>query len=418
MVKVRFPRFSTLLTVMVGAAALALSAAGDAADEPAQPEATPAATPEAATPAEEVVDPYALPAEDASAQQITMFMRRLARMQPEDLTQEGFAAHFNKVDGALEQLLARTIDADNLQISGSLRFQVLSLLEQIGDETAGKRKEDFLAALAKDERPEMVDLGRRFEFVARVEQVAELEDAGRQQLIDDIASYMQESPTITGSHVQLAMQVASTLEEVSPQQAIAAYNLFAKYVEAAEDEQIAAIAEAMRGSARRLDLPGNVIEVTGTTFAGEDFNITQYKGKVVLIDFWATWCGPCVREIPNVLDNYEKYHGKGFEVVGVNLDDNPEALESFLKENELPWVQLFEKDEEKRAQGNAIANYYGISSIPTMILVDQDGKVVSLEAREDRLDELLAELLGPPEEQPAEPPTTKIPTKQPLIKKK
>ncbi|MBL8850724.1 MAG: redoxin domain-containing protein [Planctomycetaceae bacterium] len=413
MVKVRFPRLSTLLTAMVGAVALALSAAGDAADEPAQPDAAPAETP-----AEETVDPYAPPAEDASEQEVTMFMRRLARMQPDDLTQEGFAVHFNKVDGLLEQLIARKIDTGNLQIAGSLRFQVLSLLEQIGDETAGKRKEEFLAALGKDERPEMVDLGRRFAFVARIEQLGDLEEPGRQQLIDDVASYMQESSEITGSHVGLAMQVASSLEEVSVEQAIAAYNLFAKYVEASKDEQVAAIAEAMRGSARRLDLPGNVIEVAGTTFAGEEFNISQYKGKVVLVDFWATWCGPCIQEIPNVLDNYEKYHGKGFEVVGVNLDDNPEALESFLKENELPWVQLFEKDEEKRAQGNAIANYYGISSIPTMILVDQEGKVVSLEARDERLDELLAELLGPPEEPPAaEQPTSKVPTKQPLIKK-
>ena len=73
--------------------------------------------------------------------------------------------------------------------------------------------------------------------------------------------------------------------------------------------------------------------------------------------------------------------------------------ESFLEENKLPWIQLFEKDEEKRAKGNAIANYYGITGIPTMILVDQEGKVVSLEAREEKLDELLAELLGPPLEE-------------------
>lgn len=417
MQQVQYSRLAALLTALVAVVALVLSGSGGAADEP-QPDATPPAQ-AASQPAETAKDPYAVPGEQATAQEITLFMRRLGRMEPPELSQAGFIDHFNKVDAAIDTILGRDLDEGTLALASSFKFEVLSLLEQIGDETASKRRSELIARLSKDERPALASQGRRFGFLVRIQELPDLADAERQQLVDDLAAFLQEGE-ITFAHLGLAMQAASILEQLEPQQAVAAYNLFAKYVETASDPQLAAEAETMRGSARRLDLPGNVIEISGTTFSGEDFNIKQYKGKVVLVDFWATWCGPCVRELPNVLDNYRKYHDKGFEVVGVSLDDNPEALEQFLAEREIPWVTLFEADEEKRAEGNAIARYYGITGIPTMILVNQEGKVVSLEARADELDRLLEELLGPPAELPEEEakPASKgarLGTRQPLI---
>ena len=404
--KVRLPRFSTLLTALVAVIALILSAAGDAADEPA--------TPDSGTAAEEKEekDPYALPAEDASSQEVTLFMRRLGRMRPPELTQEGVLAHFNKIVGIIDQLMTRPIDERTYQIACTFKNEVFSVLRQFGDETAEERQREFVEKLTKDERPEIAALGRRFEFIGRMESIPALDDAERRQLIDDIAAYMQEGE-IEGTHVGLAMQTAGILEQVSPELAITAYNVFAKHVETATNPELAAIAPSMFGAARRLALPGNPIEIAGTTLAGEEFNITQYKGKVVLVDFWATWCGPCVQELPNVVDNYKKYHAKGFEVVGISLDDNPEALKSFFEENEVPWVTLFEPDETKRGFENPIAQHYGINGIPTVILVNQEGNVVSLEARGDRLGELLAELLGEPAEAT---PAPKVPTKQPLFK--
>jgi thiol-disulfide isomerase/thioredoxin len=146
----------------------------------------------------------------------------------------------------------------------------------------------------------------------------------------------------------------------------------------------------------KLDAP---IAIDGTTPKGESWKLDKFKGKVVMIDFWATWCPPCREEIPHVAKLYADYHDKGFEIIGVSSDNDKAALLSFLKDHpEMPWPELFHA-------GNGwhpLTKKFGINGIPTMYVVDRNGLLRSVEGRE-QMETLVPQLLDEkytPEEKP------------------
>ncbi|HET7624530.1 MAG TPA: TlpA disulfide reductase family protein [Verrucomicrobiae bacterium] len=127
-----------------------------------------------------------------------------------------------------------------------------------------------------------------------------------------------------------------------------------------------------------------------TDLAGKPLSISNYKGKVVLLDFWATWCGPCVAELPNVLKTYEKHHADGFNIIGISLDKEREKLDSFIKEKNMTWPQYFD------GQGweNKLATTYGIRSIPATYLLDGNGKIIGKDLRGEQLEEAVTKALA------------------------
>ena len=192
---------------------------------------------------------------------------------------------------------------------------------------------------------------------------------------------------------QLIYSLARSLE-YSKQEDLAqeAYLTASELMKKADTKPALRMAEKLAGAAKRMKLLGNEMELRGKLADGKEFALENYEGKVVLVDFWATWCGPCVAELPNVKKYYELYHDKGFEVVGVCLDSSREKLESFVEAREIPWVNLFE---DNAAWDHPVATQYGIMAIPTVILINAEGKVVSLKARGAELGRLLEKELGP-----------------------
>jgi thiol-disulfide isomerase/thioredoxin len=122
---------------------------------------------------------------------------------------------------------------------------------------------------------------------------------------------------------------------------------------------------------------GQPVELRFTALDGAEVDLAKLKGKVVLIEFWSTECGPCVAGMPEVKAVYEKFHDGGFEVIGISLDDKEGALRRFLKEKSLPWPQHF----DGKGWGNQWAVRYGIFGIPTMWLIDKSGKLHADNAR-------------------------------------
>jgi thiol-disulfide isomerase/thioredoxin len=124
--------------------------------------------------------------------------------------------------------------------------------------------------------------------------------------------------------------------------------------------------------------------------AGKPLSVGNYKGKVVLVDFWATWCPPCRAELPNVIKTYENYHSKGFEIIGISLDQSEEKLTSFTKEKSMPWQQYF----DGKGWGNKLAGKYGIQSIPATYLLDRAGKIIGKGLRGEDLETAVSKALA------------------------
>jgi len=123
---------------------------------------------------------------------------------------------------------------------------------------------------------------------------------------------------------------------------------------------------------------------------GKTASVGNFKGKIVLVDFWATWCGPCVAELPNVIKAYEKYHDKGFEIVGISLDKDKGRLTSFLKAKNMTWQQVFDGN----GWESKVAKKYQVQSIPATYLIGKDGKLLASNLRGEALDKVLAKELA------------------------
>ncbi len=141
---------------------------------------------------------------------------------------------------------------------------------------------------------------------------------------------------------------------------------------------------------KKMDALGKPLDIKFTALDGRQVDVSKMQGKVVLVDFWATWCAPCVAELPNVKAAYEKLHPKGFEIVGVSFDNKKESLENFVAKEKMEWPQYFDGE----GWGNKLGREYGIGSIPAMWLVDKKGNLRDMNAREDlagKIEKLLTE---------------------------
>jgi peroxiredoxin len=252
-----------------------------------------------------------------------------------------------------------------------------------------------ILVLEEDKTSKSAKVARNLLLIFRIQNLAIAPPDEQVEVYGEVREYLASLDKLTRNELGIAVTTANKLERHGNKKlAAAAFQTFGDLFAKQEDEDLSSYGQKMLGAARRANLIGNEMQIDGQTIDGETFDWSIYRGKVVLVDFWATWCGPCVEELPNVKMNYELYNERGFEVVGISLDTNRSRLEHFIAERELPWVTLFNDGADR---DHPIASYYGVMEIPSVMLVNQEGRVVSLQARGPELGRQLEALLGPPE---------------------
>lgn len=132
------------------------------------------------------------------------------------------------------------------------------------------------------------------------------------------------------------------------------------------------------------------MDFTQNDINGKAVKLSDFKGKYVLLDFWASWCGPCRAENPNVLKAYNQYKDKNFTILGVSLDEKGDAWQKAIKDDALPWMQV----SDLKGWQNEASSKYGISGIPANFLINPEGIIIAKDLRGEDLETKLAEVLN------------------------
>jgi len=396
------------VSVLVGLAALIALAVPLAAPSFGKEKADDAAKSASPQPEETAEpDPFVVP--DGSPEELMEYLKKVQKMRPEPGSDRRAQILFmvklaRSVWQASDKILASDKATDEQKTAAAKsKFGALGFLSRVGSKEAADAMKMFPEQLTKLGLDDLARMAKsQLLLIELAKSIRKLPGASPlDTVLDEIKRQVADNPDKRS--FPLAYQTVSNLQSLEDTEKVASLcDDFVKLYSASDAPGMKDMVERIEAIGRRMRLVGHPMKVEGVLLDGKPFDWSAYKGKVVLVQFWATWCGFCVKEIPNIERCYDKYHDQGFDVVAISLDRDRADLDEFLADNKLPWPILY-----KEGERNATADYYGVTGLPTLILVGKDGNVVSLNARGSKLNKALRDLLGPAEEKEEESPADK-----------
>ena len=272
------------------------------------------------------------------------------------------------VEGA-DQILAKKPDAAACVASRSIT-KMAALHESAFDdnEASEKKLKEVSTALLKDSDPAVVKEAKFYELERTVMAGDDVKLADIPKLLDEVHDALADQ-VLSARHLRIASAAVHLINRLEDDDdAAKRYQELGQQLATSEDSDLVTYGKRIAKASRPPTLVGKPIEIAGKGLDGSDIDIAKLKGKVVIVDFWATWCPPCRAKLPGLMKLYEKRHADGLEVIGVSLDKDFEALEKFVEEQKIPWNSVVgEKDGDD--VDFPLATKYEIAAIPALFLV-------------------------------------------------
>ena len=328
------------------------------------------------------------------------------QMAPEKM-RELLVQRMGKVMELGEQARAQYPQATDLHKVDAMMLDAAALLDRVEQTPASTQRLTTVARRLCDDPSTPPEQRLRADFALLRHQLADTPAAQQsgepfQQQVRQFVGRYQGTPVEARATAYGAALASAGGQGDSPLAKELIQQLQTKY---AADPDAQAVLRNLRtrpasGQAFKAELP----RMDGTTLKLPD----DCQGKVVVIDFWATWCGPCVNAVPRMKEIYQKYHGQGLEIVGVSLDKDRAALETFIREKDMPWIHTF----SGKGWDDPTATQYGVNSIPNIWVVGKDGNVAASSVSEGALEDVIQKALAngtvaAAAAQPATSPATK-----------